>query len=94
MVAAALTLEGGFAAVDVALGPLLHLLDVVARVVHVLLAECADYKLGLHKSSGLKANDCTKPQFLFQKQNGPPMRAVREFFYCSTTLGNTALARA
>jgi hypothetical protein len=47
MVSAALLFESIFAAVDVILGPLLHLLNIMARVVDVLLTECADHKLDL-----------------------------------------------
>ena len=45
MVAAALPFKRMLAAVDVALGPLLHVLDAMTGLVHFLLAECTDHKL-------------------------------------------------
>ncbi|WP_152568755.1 hypothetical protein [Microvirga sp. BSC39] len=60
----ALSFESIFTAVDVALGPLLHFLNGVARLVHVLLAECADHKLDLGFIVGSRANVESRSQFL------------------------------
>jgi len=47
MTSASLSLKCMLATFDVMLGPLLHFLNVVAGIAHVLLAECANHELGL-----------------------------------------------
>jgi hypothetical protein len=51
------------ATVDVVLGSLLHLMDVVAGIFHVLLAECTDHKLDLplHGSQGQREDGIGVP---------------------------------
>jgi hypothetical protein len=44
------------ATADVVLGSLLHLVNVVAGLFHVLPAECADHELGLHLNAHVRAN--------------------------------------
>lgn len=78
MVAAALPLEGALAPLNMALGALLHFLDVVAGIVHVLLAECTDHGRGLHVGMcPWKANVRMESRFLPRKRNDPPKRGAQ-----------------
>ena len=56
MIGAALSLERVLAAIHVAFGALLHFLNVVTGVVHVLLTECTDHKRGSSLACACRAN--------------------------------------